>query len=75
VQALSFHFRQAVATSKFLWISFSFDFFIVDLQALAFNFGQAAAARAQGFEAETLLRFDDTNPEVRCQSPSNSLIS
>ena len=33
-------------------------------KALAFNFGQAAAARALGFKAETILRFDDTNPEA-----------
>ena len=36
-------------------------------KAMAFNFGQADAARAEGFEAETILRFDDTNPEAEEQ--------
>ena len=29
---------------------------------MGINFGQARLARAQGHAAETLLRFDDTNP-------------
>ena len=36
-------------------------------KAMAFNFGQAAAARQAGWEAETILRLDDTNPEVEEQ--------
>ena len=31
-------------------------------KAMLFNFGQAAIARSQGNQAETILRFDDTNP-------------
>ena len=31
-------------------------------KAMGINFGQARLARAQGHAAETLLRFDDTNP-------------
>ena len=33
-------------------------------KAMAFNFGQAEAARREGIPAETILRFDDTNPEA-----------
>jgi glutamyl/glutaminyl-tRNA synthetase len=29
-----------------------------------FNFGQARIAQEQGFGGETIMRFDDTNPEV-----------
>jgi len=36
-------------------------------KAMAFNFGQAALAREQGIGGETILRFDDTNPEAEEQ--------
>ncbi|EKX38376.1 hypothetical protein GUITHDRAFT_144305 [Guillardia theta CCMP2712] len=36
-------------------------------KAMLFNFGQAAIARSQGNQAETILRFDDTNPAAEEQ--------
>jgi hypothetical protein len=43
-------------------------------KAMAFNFGQAAAARAAGFEAETILRFDDTNPDTEDASFASAIL-
>eukprot|EP00960_Hanusia_phi_P061297 764799-Hanusia_phi.AAC.3 len=42
-------------------------------KAMLFNFGQAAMARNLGFHAETILRFDDTNPAGR--EPSGISVS
>lgn len=41
---------------------------------MAFNFGQAQAARSAGHQAETILRFDDTNPEAEKQEFFDAVI-
>ena len=44
-------------------------------KAMNFNFGQANIAREQGFGGETILRFDDTNPEAEKQEYVDSILS
>ncbi len=44
-------------------------------KAMNFNFGQAAAARELGHGGETVLRFDDTNPEAEKQEYIDSILN
>lgn len=40
-----------------------------------FNFGQARIAKAEGFGGETIMRFDDTNPEAEKQEYIDSILA
>mmetsp|Transcript_58856 Transcript_58856/g.139034 ORF Transcript_58856/g.139034 Transcript_58856/m.139034 type:complete len:703 (+) Transcript_58856:71-2179(+) len=44
-------------------------------KAMNFNFGQANIAKEQGFGGETIMRFDDTNPEAEKQEYIDSILS
>jgi len=44
-------------------------------KAMNFNFGQARIAKAEGFGGETIMRFDDTNPEAEKQEYIDSILA
>mmetsp|Transcript_12012 Transcript_12012/g.28038 ORF Transcript_12012/g.28038 Transcript_12012/m.28038 type:complete len:639 (-) Transcript_12012:27-1943(-) len=43
-------------------------------KAMNFNFGQARLAQSQGLGGETIMRFDDTNPEAEKQEYIDSIL-
>mmetsp|Transcript_55867 Transcript_55867/g.147698 ORF Transcript_55867/g.147698 Transcript_55867/m.147698 type:complete len:215 (+) Transcript_55867:422-1066(+) len=44
-------------------------------KAMNFNFGQARLAQELGFGGETIMRFDDTNPEAEKQEYIDSILA